>query len=119
MKVIIDNTTYIIGWAHIRPTKLRYNWKHHREEHIINDKKRSSTLCSIYKVEGSNRIPVIEKIAAVCSQKDKFNKDEGRRLSLDRALDVCDFTRDQRREIWKRYDLMVGKDAEEQDIPVS
>jgi len=39
---------------------------------------------------------------AVCSYKDRFVKEEGRKLALRRALYLC-FDKKQRRAIWKAY----------------
>lgn len=81
MKVTINNTTYIIKWS--------YNEK--------------TTYCHLYNENTSYQDPII-KASATLAKNDKFNKNTGRRVSLQRVLkEFVIFSKEDRRIIWQEY----------------
>lgn len=66
------------------------------------------TVCNIFKLSTSNNItfPTPQIIAvgyAICSEKDNYSKEIGRKISLTRALKSCEFPKSDRKYIWDKY----------------
>lgn len=69
MKFTVNDNTYFVKWEYLLDFEGRpYN-----------------TICRVYDNETSYNTPILIT-GAVCSQQDKFNKNTGRKISLDRAL---------------------------------
>lgn len=49
---------------------------------------------------------IISKEEANCSEKDNYNRKEGRRISMDRALRSADLSKEERTNIWEAYRLL-------------
>lgn len=79
--------TYIVKWKHEKKdtTYLLY-------DHL--------TRC-IVKTKDLH-LPIVET-TALCSKKDVFSKEKGRKISLKRALEKLHLTKQERIKIWKDY----------------
>ena len=92
MKLEIDG--YRIYWRHyypVKPSNKMYEETHKRD---------GRTICYI------DRDGVMEAQGiAVCSEKDLFNKEKGRKVSLARALQQLKhvLTKEQRAEVWDMF----------------
>lgn len=71
-------------------------------------KKKHQTDCTIVNLNDNF---IVGKGSTLCSKKDQFQKDIGRKISLSRALSQGDkaysLTKEQHAEIWEGYRLMV------------
>lgn len=88
MLVEIDGDTYIVKWKHIIP---------------IDGWLRGRTDCEIKKVDSTE----IRMGSAQCSIKDQYNKNEGRKVSLKRAIYHFELKED-RKKFWEAYAEMRG-----------
>lgn len=70
MKFTVDNKTYIVKWEYPN----------------VKDFYPRSTVCKIYDKNTSYQKPLIETIAT-CGRKEVFNKNMGRKISLNKALE--------------------------------
>ncbi len=87
MLVQLGEIKYIVKWKHVVPIE---GWM------------RGRTDCEIKNADS----PEIRMGTARCSRKDQFNKNEGRKCSLKRA--VSHFKKSQRRKFWEAYAEMRG-----------
>lgn len=93
LKFNIDNKEYFIYWKHYNNTHLNNNQK-------------SLTSCRIADVENNT---LSEKNAIMNPHDKNFNKKKGREISLRKALDSMNFTKEQRAYVWKTYFEYIDK----------
>ena len=79
MKFTVNNKTYFVKWQYAKEAKMAYikgmpTWV-----------EVDTTVCKIYDNSSSYTEPLIEASCTVAVG-DKFNKNTGRKISLDRAL---------------------------------
>lgn len=102
MKITLGNKQYIVSWYY------------QREEGLT-----PLTVCTISEVLPDNTLSQVAQGTVGCYFKDNFNKNVGRKLSLDRAMhqEVPDadagqwrqlFAKEARTEVWKEYFKMRG-----------
>lgn len=90
MKFTVDNKTYFVKWEY-----------EHQEPHINKSLDKVLTHCYIYDNNSSYNEPLVEGYA-VKDGKDKFCKNTGRKISLDRALNKL-FIKEDRAIAWQEY----------------
>lgn len=77
--------------------KLKISWKHIQGE-------ANKTVCTLDMMKDGESVESESNPAtatAVCSKKDQYNKETGRKVSLTRAIRL--WKRDDRAKIWKAY----------------
>jgi hypothetical protein len=74
--------------------KLKISWRHHNDPPLL------KTVCVLGQMKDGESIDT-SKATAVCSPKDQYNKETGRKVSLTRALQG--WSRADRAKIWKAY----------------
>ena len=99
MKLSIDGKNYQVKWTHLK----------NKYPHI-------GTICSIINLDNND----ITEGHSYVSEKDSYNYDKGRKVSLSRALSKLFSTEDSilvdlgikdcRKEFWKEYFKMTHKD---------
>ena len=92
MKVQIKDKTYFVDWFH----------------HNVNGQRTvsqpfKSTDCFIRSNPGT---PFLYKGQAVVSVKDNYNRNKGRKISLQKALKFSSFTKEERGDFWLAYFMM-------------
>jgi hypothetical protein len=78
MKVNIDNTDYWVSWEHYIPYQ---------------------STCQITK----QGFVIVGIGNGICSPKDKFDKEIGRKVILARALSKSNFSKENRKQFWSAY----------------
>jgi hypothetical protein len=93
MKVELGEGLFIVQWKHRKLTKA--------EESVHCNKNTIThiTECDIF----DERYILIGHGVSLCSSVDQFKKSTGRKISLTRALNDANFSREQRTEFWDRY----------------
>lgn len=102
MKITLGNKQYIVSWQYIREDGLT-----------------PTTLCTISEILPDNTLAQVAQGSVGCYFKDNFNKNVGRKLSLERAMkqqvpnDTKGqweqlFAKEQRLAVWKEYFKMRG-----------
>ena len=103
MKVLLGSKKFTVGWKHTEPEALI-----------------RSTFCLIQEVLPDNTLKVISQGEAHCSFFDCYNRNTGRKLSLERALlaEAPDpvnpknwlplFVKEDRSSVWQEYFKMRG-----------
>ena len=123
MKVIINDTTYFVDWIHnnYRTLDPSYTNKKILLKGAVTSggQKFNSTDCFIVLPENEDGLVFSYKGQAVLSDKDNYNRNKGRKISLQKALKfaftvkddkkILLFTKEERREFWKAYYKMRGK----------
>jgi len=82
------------------------NWQYGRAENgtplFVN--------CNIYEKISPEESVLVASGRAICSQKDIFDKEIGRKLSLSRAMkDHIFLSKEDRRNVWENYHTFGGK----------
>ncbi len=96
MIVNIRNDRYVVSWEY--GCNLGKNGR--QPKHVTN--------CLIYKDNGTKPIQVDKNRVAVGTTichpiKDHFSKDQGRKISMSRALESMILTKEDRQEFWNVY----------------
>ncbi len=79
-------------------TRIGISFHHDRDENV--------TTCKLFFLNEDGSIDQIADSCrgySYCHASDQFNKETGRKVSLERALDDGRFTREERREVWQNY----------------
>ena len=95
MKMEVNGQTFYVDWFYFRnaPRKTSFTVPATGKGHPI------AVECRI-------TLPGFQRYStggAFCDPRDKFNKEFGRKLSLARALEKGNFTKDARRQVWEHY----------------
>jgi len=102
MKVVVDGQAYDVRFSYKTGTK--------EGKANINPNRRVVTKCRISKIneseKGKNRYCEVSTGWTIRSWDDKFNKKEGRKIALKRALETLD--KKTRTEFWKAYAKEMG-----------
>ena len=77
-------------------TKLKISWRHSPQDG------NGITTCTLDQLKDGESVDKIEA-KAVCSVKDQYNKETGRKVSLTRALTLKPWPREERAKIWEAY----------------
>lgn len=86
-----DGSIFIVNWNHFVDLKTSKN-----------NSTKTGTLCKVHKVENNEKKFLSEGIAEL-SKKDKYSKNVGRKISLQRALKNSSLTKEERIHIWNDY----------------
>ena len=84
MKVNLNNNVYIVKWKHPEITTFNGNVR--------------STECTI-----RNESLTFVTETAICSVKEQFQKDKGRKISMARALNKLHLQKPERKIFWEEY----------------
>jgi hypothetical protein len=98
MKIVLsDKKTYLIGFSHsVLPYSIGFSDR--------------QTQCFIHELNDKNEKILLYADCAICSIKDQFNKNVGRKISLQRCLSMSCFSKEDRTQIWNSYkDMRNGK----------
>lgn len=105
MLVQVYETKYVVSWQHSLPGIVKIGSK--------DIKTRGSTSCTIRKLNKNGSFSAMCRYgrtkcygSARCSVKDQYSKNEGRKLSLERAVSY--FKKSQRKKFWEAYAEMRG-----------
>ena len=101
MKVQIKDTTYFVDWSH-------HNFSQPKGFLIksgISIPRFSSTDCFI-RVNPDTQF--LCKGQAILSEKDNYNRNKGRKISLQKALKFSSFTKEEKADFWLAY-FAMGK----------
>jgi hypothetical protein len=82
-----DNYTYIVRWSHYAEGKNRI------------------CECKIFLKDNKE---MEEKGYAICSLKDRYIKNTGRKVSLTKALKKYGFIKNERKMFWDKYNEEIG-----------
>lgn len=89
MEVHIDDKIYVVKWQH-----SQYNSTHR----VSN----GTTQCSIDDIK--NTMPVHDATGiCICALGDNYDKNKGRKISMQRALEELDLSRSHRQIFWDAY----------------
>ena len=88
MKVDFDNEKYVVSWKHVQNPDNQQNGK---------------TYCFIKDISKSS---VVAQGEAVCSKKEQYNRQRGRKVSMMRALQ--NLPKQNRLTFWTTYDKEIG-----------
>lgn len=98
MKMEVNGQTFYVDWFYYRTgARSTKGKKDYTRGHPI------AVECRI-------TLPGFKKYCtggAYCDPRDKFNREFGRKLSLARALERGNFTKDARRQVWEHYRFEV------------
>lgn len=98
MRVTLGNKTYIVSWKYVREEGLT-----------------QTTICTISEVTPDNTLAEVARGSVGCHHSDTFNKNSGRKLSLERAILqhtpdpagngqwLTFFAKPDRKTIWEKY----------------
>lgn len=82
MKVILNNNLFLVKWKHEHPQP-------------------DGSGCTVCKIQLGEKI--LTEAEAICSSKDQFCKDIGRKISLARALPNLALHKKERKIFWDEY----------------
>lgn len=90
--------TYSIRWNH-QPESPRVLITELEDGHNMVSEVAGHTQCTVWQMDDSE--PIVHEGYALCSVKDTYNKETGRKVSLARAIQ--DLPKEVRTEIWGAY----------------
>lgn len=88
MKATIDDENYQINWRHY---------------HIDMEHFSGATACNIDLLDKTGSSIRNKFGTALCSVKDQYNNNTGRKVSLARALAKSGFSKKQKKQVWDAY----------------
>ncbi len=99
MILTVNNNEYIVKFTHTQTGGKRVTKLSVHDEPLIRH-----TECKILTpIEGKEMPGFVSIGYAKCHPKDNFNKETGRQLSLKKALEDGDFSKEERTEFWNAY----------------
>lgn len=87
----ITTLNYKVHWQYLNPIKAKESQKHQSRS------VKRAIICLVKDKKGN----LLSYGEAKCSPRDNYNKNQGRRISLERALNP--FDKKERQEIWESY----------------
>jgi len=103
MKILFNNKTYILVWHHVNNVEhemVRLGLKPRKLTQEVYAKE-SYTDCFFKELDTKETVWYTR---AIMGKKEKhFNKDKGRRVTLRKLFNHFDYTKEQKKEIWKDY----------------
>ena len=95
----VYNTNYRVSWSHTPP---RYVKK--LDMSTLNTISNGSSTCWIHKyVKGDRFDPIIAEATVNCHYQDQYSKEQGRRHSMRKALEVSGISTSEWTHFWKSY----------------